>query len=284
VIKDLSLILELKAEKHNDIEEIDLRARINSALALHGDLVAEIDPKIFIDFQVERIQGIGSLVDSILYNLIGNSLKFREPGRDLIIRLNSYREGSYIVLRCEDNGIGIDLSKHGDKLFGLYKRFETKIDGKGGALMDEASSWLAQRDALLEEMQAVGLSAPDRLQQAYRSYGGGPEAVAELEAEEAVVDVYASTAAEVNSERTFLERIGLIGGQDPADQLSVANGRFADGDLRGALESISEAQRMAASAETGGIVRIASAAIVALLVLVLAVLLVRRRATYTGGR
>jgi hypothetical protein len=31
-------------------------------------------------------------------------------------------------------------------------------------------------------------------------------------------------------------------------------------------------------------VRIASAAIVALLVLVLAVLLVRRRATYTGGR
>jgi signal transduction histidine kinase len=131
VIKDLSLILELKAEKHNDIEEIDLRARINSALALHGDLVAEVDPKIFIDFQVERVQGIGSLVDSILYNLIGNSLKFREPGRDLIIRLNSYREGSYIVLRCEDNGIGIDLSKHGDKLFGLYKRFETKIDGKG---------------------------------------------------------------------------------------------------------------------------------------------------------
>lgn len=152
------------------------------------------------------------------------------------------------------------------------------------ALMDEASSWLGERDALLEEMQAVGLSAPDRLQQAYRSYGGGPEAVAELDAERLVVEEYASTAAEVNSERTFLERIGLIGGEDPADQLNVANGRFADGDLRGAIEAIAEAQRIATSAETGGIVRIASAAIVALLVLVLAVLLVRRRATYTGAR
>ncbi|MDQ2674984.1 MAG: hypothetical protein M3Y40_10050, partial [Chloroflexota bacterium] len=151
-------------------------------------------------------------------------------------------------------------------------------------LMGEASTWLVERDALLEEMQAVGLSAPDRLQQAYRSYGGGPEAVAELDAERAVVDLYASTASEVNSERSFLERIGLIGGQDPADQLNIANGRFADGDLRGAIDAISEAQRIAASAETGGIVRIASAAVVALLVLVLAVLLVRRRATYTSRR
>ncbi len=151
-------------------------------------------------------------------------------------------------------------------------------------LVDEASIWLEQRDALLEEMQSVGLSAPDRLQQAYRSYGGGPEAIAELDAERAVVDAYASTAEEVNRSRTFLERIGLIGGQDPAAELNVANGRFADGDLRGAVDAISEAQRISASAETGGIVRIASAALVALLVLVLAVLLVRRRGTYTGAR
>jgi hypothetical protein len=152
------------------------------------------------------------------------------------------------------------------------------------AQMDEARAWLAQRDVLLEQMQEVGLSAPDRLQQAYRSYGGGPEATAELDAERAVVDAYAATADDVNGERTFLERIGLIGGPDPAGELSVANGRFTDGDLRGAVDAVSEAQRIVASAETGGIVRIVSAALVALLVLALAVLLVRRRATYTGRR
>ena len=149
--------------------------------------------------------------------------------------------------------------------------------------MEDAADWLVDRDGLLEAMEAVGLSAPERLQQAYRSYGGGPEATAELEAERVVVDAYASTAADVNGERTFIERIGLIGGPDPAVELNLANGRFADGDLRGAVEAISEAGRIVNAAEAGGIVRIASAGLVAVLVLVLAVLLVRRRSSYTAA-
>jgi hypothetical protein len=150
------------------------------------------------------------------------------------------------------------------------------------AQIEEASAWLERRDDLLGAMQAVGLSAPDRLRQAYRTYGGGPEAVDELEAEQAVVDAYTDTAADVNGERSFIERVGLIGGPDPAAQLNLANGRFADGDLRGAIEAVTEAQRIVASAETGGIVRIASAVLVIVLLLALAVLLARRRSTYTA--
>ena len=150
--------------------------------------------------------------------------------------------------------------------------------------IEPAEAWLQQRDALLTEMQSVGLSAPDRLQQQWRSYGGGSEAVTELQAEAALVDAYASAAASVSGERSFLERIGLVGGPDPAVELGMANGRFADGDLTGALEATNEAQRMLAAAETGGIVRIASVALVAVLLLVAAVLLVRRRASYTARR
>ena len=51
-------------------------------------------------------------------------------------------------------------------------------------------------------------------------------------------------------ERSFLERVGLIGGPDSAQRLTMANGRFADGDLRGAAEAISEAQTILASADT----------------------------------
>ena len=150
------------------------------------------------------------------------------------------------------------------------------------AQIEDAAAWLERRDELLAAMQAVGLSAPDRLRQAYRTYGGGPEAVDELEAEQAVVDAYTAAATEVNGERSFVERIGLIGGPDATVQLNLANGRFADGDLRGSIEAVTEAQRIVASAETGGIVRIASAILVVLLVLALAVLLVRRRTSYTA--
>lgn len=150
------------------------------------------------------------------------------------------------------------------------------------AQIDDAAAWLERRDELLATMRAVGLSAPDRLRQAYRTFGGGPEAVDELEAERAVIDAYATTAGEVNGARSFVERIGLIGGPDASAQLNLANGRFADGDLRGAIEAVTEAQRIVAAAETGGIVRIASAVLVVVLLLVLAVLLVRRRTSYTA--
>ncbi|MGI8828315.1 MAG: hypothetical protein ACR2I5_00895 [Candidatus Limnocylindria bacterium] len=152
------------------------------------------------------------------------------------------------------------------------------------AQIDAAAAWLDERDVLLDEMGAEGLAAPERLRQQYRSYGGGPEAVAELEAERTVVETYRATATDVTGERSFIERIGLIGGPDPTNELNRANGRFADGDLRGSLESLAEAQSILASGETGGIVRLASAALLALILLGLAVLLLRRRASYTAAR
>ncbi|WP_264527412.1 ATP-binding protein [Flavobacterium sp. N2550] len=35
------------------------------------------------------------------------------------------------VLEISDNGIGIDLKKYGDKLFGMYKTFHENPDSKG---------------------------------------------------------------------------------------------------------------------------------------------------------
>ena len=149
--------------------------------------------------------------------------------------------------------------------------------------MSEAMAWLGQRDELLATMEAAGLSAADRLQQAYRSYGGGAEAQAELVAQRTVVELYAATATDVNGRRSFLERLGLIGGPDPREQMRMANGRFAHGDLRGAVDAISEAQRILNSAEAGGLVRLVSAALVVAILAALAVVLFRRRATYTAA-
>ena len=37
-------------------------------------------------------------------------------------------------MRFKDNGKGIDLQKNGHNLFGLYKRFDTTVEGKGMGL------------------------------------------------------------------------------------------------------------------------------------------------------
>jgi len=152
------------------------------------------------------------------------------------------------------------------------------------ARMAEAADWLVERDALLAELEAVRLPAPNRLEQAYRSYGGGAEAVAELEAERAVVRAYAAAADSVNAERSVIERIGLVGGPDPSAKLNLASGKFADGDLRAAVDAIAEAEQLVASAATAGWVRVLSALLVAALALALAIFLVRRRSSYTAAR
>jgi hypothetical protein len=149
------------------------------------------------------------------------------------------------------------------------------------AQMDDARAWLAERDTLLAEMAAVGLSAPDRLVQAYRANGGGAEAQSELAAEREVVDAYAAAAVRVNAERSFIERLGLVGGPDPDVHLAMANGQFTSGDLRGSLESTAEAERILDLGPTAGIVRIISLLLVALLAAGIAVVLFRRRA-YTA--
>jgi len=39
-----------------------------------------------------------------------------------------------LQLRFEDNGLGIDLSRYGSQIFGLYKRFHEHTEGKGMGL------------------------------------------------------------------------------------------------------------------------------------------------------
>lgn len=151
-------------------------------------------------------------------------------------------------------------------------------------LMADARAWMVDRDALLADMAALGLAAPDRLQQAYRAYGGGPEAVTELEGLRDVVESYAATAERVGAPRSFLARVGLIGVADPATLLARASGQLADGDLRAAHASLDEADRAMAAAETSGLVRLASLGLMVVVLVVASVAVFRRRASYTGPR
>jgi signal transduction histidine kinase len=71
---------------------------------------------------------------SVFYNLISNSIKYCQKGVSCIIAIKSKLEKNKLTLIFKDNGMGIDLEKKGDQVFGLYKRFHTNIDGKGVGL------------------------------------------------------------------------------------------------------------------------------------------------------
>ncbi len=70
-------------------------------------------------------------IESILVNLLTNAIKYKHPDRDPIIELNCYKKNKEIVLTIADNGIGIDLEKYGEDLFGMYKTFHENDDANG---------------------------------------------------------------------------------------------------------------------------------------------------------
>ncbi|MEE9362827.1 MAG: PAS domain S-box protein [Cellulophaga sp.] len=77
------------------------------------------------------VRAIPSYMESIIMNFITNSIKYKHPDRDPIIKITSTKNNGYIVISIKDNGIGIDLKKYGDKLFGMYKTFHKNPDAKG---------------------------------------------------------------------------------------------------------------------------------------------------------
>ena len=70
-------------------------------------------------------------IESILLNLLTNSIKYKSENRKLKITVIGEQIDDKIYLTFEDNGIGIDLERNKDKVFGLYQRFHNYADSKG---------------------------------------------------------------------------------------------------------------------------------------------------------
>jgi len=70
-------------------------------------------------------------LESILLNLISNAIKYSHPDRKPEVEISANQNGEETILTISDNGIGLDLDKYGDDLFGMYKTFHSNKNSKG---------------------------------------------------------------------------------------------------------------------------------------------------------
>lgn len=73
-------------------------------------------------------------IESIMLNLLSNSIRYHSPNRIAKIHFSTTIKNNEIMLIAKDNGLGIDLQKHGHKLFGLNNTFHRHPDSKGVGL------------------------------------------------------------------------------------------------------------------------------------------------------
>jgi len=136
VIIDLNNILQRKQENITENKQMVcfqlLIDDINSSIS---HLIKSNNVKITTDFtEVSGMQSIKSYLYSIFYNLISNSIKYRQAEISPAVDVRSFKVNNKTGLSFKDNGIGIDLEIHGAKVFGLYKRFHLETEGKGMGL------------------------------------------------------------------------------------------------------------------------------------------------------
>ena len=136
VIIDLNNILQAKLEVSQKKEMVHFSKIANDIHLSIENLIKKEKAVLVRDFsEVDEMITVKSHLHSIFYNLISNSLKYRRPDVPLVIEIKSRKLKDKIELIFKDNGMGIDLEKEGDQVFGLYKRFHTEsAEGKGMGL------------------------------------------------------------------------------------------------------------------------------------------------------
>lgn len=88
-------------------------------------------PIIMLNFdQVFALNTNKAYLESIFMNLLTNALKYKSETRKLKITITASETDDTVYLIFKDNGIGIDLERNRDKVFGLYQRFHNYPDSK----------------------------------------------------------------------------------------------------------------------------------------------------------
>ena len=135
VILDLNQILQA-GNQVNEKKELVILPQLVDDIRLEIQLMMQQNNVIINhDFAaVDALFTIKSYLYSIFQNLIINSIKYRRVNVAPVINIKSVLDNNQVILYFEDNGKGIDLAKSGDQLYGLYKRFDFSVEGKGMGL------------------------------------------------------------------------------------------------------------------------------------------------------
>jgi len=139
VIDHLSLTLDTLVESlkiknipNKDVQKLFFKDTLTKTKEILTAEILKTGAIIKSDFSIKNYVKYNQIyLESIFLNLIGNAIKYRSPERTPKINITSDIIDNKVILRIKDNGLGIDLKKHGHKLFGLNKVFHRHPEAQG---------------------------------------------------------------------------------------------------------------------------------------------------------
>ncbi len=134
-INDLALVLQTKNEVSSETSIIELDRLFIKAQNNLSQVIKDKGGVIKLELNgLNKIHTSKTYMDSIILNLLSNSLKYAREDVPPRITISTREEESNFILQITDNGIGIDLARYGKKIFGLRKTFHKNKDARGVGL------------------------------------------------------------------------------------------------------------------------------------------------------
>jgi PAS domain S-box-containing protein len=113
-------------------QEVELKKVVKKVAKSISSLLKNSDATIISDFdEVQKIKSNPTFLESVFLNLITNSIKYKKPGTAPVIAITSKYLEDKIQLIFSDNGVGFDLEKVGNKIFGFQQTFNNQEDSRG---------------------------------------------------------------------------------------------------------------------------------------------------------
>lgn len=131
-LQDLIEVVSIKKQKIPKVELINFSLLLNNVEKSLFNQLKESGIKIHKDFsRLNEMNYIYAHLENFFMNFLTNSVKYRHPDRTPEVWISAFQLGEYRIIEYKDNGIGLDLGRYGDRLFGLYQRFHNHVEGKG---------------------------------------------------------------------------------------------------------------------------------------------------------
>lgn len=117
------------------LSQVAFQSVIQNIQSAIGSLINSSETTFELDFEgLKHVAFNAHFMESILLNLITNSIKYAKPGLAPIISINTAIKDGVKTLVYRDNGIGFDMEKVGHLIFNLNETFHDNKDSKGVGL------------------------------------------------------------------------------------------------------------------------------------------------------
>ena len=163
-IHDLLEVTRIEKNLENEKTMVSFREVIEKVVEENVEDIERSKTRIEMDFAAcPAVYFNPANLKSIVANLLTNGIKYRKEHGQNIIKLSAEPGDGCVQFMVTDNGIGLNVSKHREKLFGIFNRFHNHVEGSGVGLYI-VKKLIDDNGGTLEMESAVGVGTTFTIQ------------------------------------------------------------------------------------------------------------------------